>query len=79
MKVSVKLLAIYRSKLPPGTEGNTCEIDLPPGTTFGTALERFKIENDKNSVILVNGIAPNPRQELEDGDVLCAFPAIAGG
>lgn len=79
MRVTIKLLAIYRSKLPPGTEGNTCEIDLPPDTKVEIVLKQFDIENDNSSVILVNGHAVKPGQTLQEGDVLCAFPAIAGG
>ena len=28
MKVSVKLFALYKEKLPEGTEGSTCEIEV---------------------------------------------------
>jgi hypothetical protein len=79
MKISVKLLTLYRNRLPEGTEGNTCELYVPEDTPVEILLARFGIANDKTSVILVNGIVPGPGQLLKEGDVVCAFPAFAGG
>jgi sulfur carrier protein ThiS len=33
----------------------------------------------EESVVLVNGRTPQPGQALQEGDVLCLFPAIGGG
>ena len=79
MKVSVRLIATLRDKLPEGTTGNTCEIEIPAGSAIEDVLRRFDIANDHTNVILVNGRVPDPGQELSEGDVVAAFPAIAGG
>jgi len=79
MKVSVRLLATLQSKLPEDATGTTCEIEVPPGSRVEDVLGRFGIVDDHSNVILVNGHSPAPHQELREGDVVCAFPAIAGG
>ena len=79
MKVSVKLLATYRSKLPEGTEGNACLVDVAEGSQAAEILEGFGVPGGEASVILVNGRPPEPGEKLKEGDVVCAFPAMAGG
>ncbi|HKJ26342.1 MAG TPA: MoaD/ThiS family protein [Anaerolineales bacterium] len=79
MKISVKLLATYRDKLPPDAEGSTCIIEVPEGSRVDIVLERFEISNDNTNVILVNGHSPENSQSLKEGDVVCIFSAMAGG
>ena len=79
MKVTLKLLATYRQNLPAGTPGTTCEIQVPTNAQADTVLAQFNIPIDRTTVILVNGSVPTPGQKLQEGDVLCAFPAMAGG
>ncbi|RME91273.1 MAG: hypothetical protein D6770_00745 [Anaerolineae bacterium] len=79
MKVRVKLIATYRSLLPPGTEGNTVEVDVPPGSTVADVLSRFGVPLDETSVIVLNGLTVEKDTVLSDGDEVSAFSAIAGG
>ncbi len=79
MKISVKLIATLREKLPVGTEGNTCTIEVNDDCTVQEVLAIFEIPDDKTNVILVNGHTPSDVQILTEGDVVCAFSAIAGG
>ncbi len=79
MRVSVKLIATYRSLLPPGTEGNTVEIEVSPGTTVGEVLARFGVPLDETSVIALNGVTVDKDTPLSEGDQVSAFSAIAGG
>lgn len=79
MKVTVKLLATYQKLMPPECIGGGCVLEIAEGDTFEAVLGKFNIPMDKASVILVNGRTPEPGQKLGDGDVICAFPAIAGG
>jgi molybdopterin converting factor small subunit len=79
MKVTVKLLATYRSLLPDGTTGNTCIIELPDGSTYKSILTYFQIEDDRTNVVLVNGLTPDPSDPLNEGDTVCVFSAMAGG
>jgi hypothetical protein len=79
MKVSVKLLALYKVKLPEGTEGSTCEMEVHEDISIEEIMKSFDIAVDPSNVILVNGHVPEPGQKLNEGDVVCAFPAYAGG
>ena len=79
MKVRIKLIATYRTHLPPGTPGNTVEVDMPRGTTVADALSQFSIPLDESSVIVVNGLTVDLDTPLAEGDKVTAFSAVAGG
>jgi molybdopterin converting factor small subunit len=79
MDISVKLLAIYRDKLPHGSQNNTCQIEVPPDTTLRQVVESFDLACDDHNVILLNGRVTDPDQQLHSGDAVCVFPALAGG
>ncbi|MFQ5419201.1 MAG: MoaD/ThiS family protein [Anaerolineae bacterium] len=79
MKIQVKLLATYREYLPTGITGNTHNTKTEKGATAVSVLTQYGVPTDGSSVVLVNGRTPNPDQRLQEGDVVCAFPAIAGG
>lgn len=77
MKVQLKLIATYRELLPPENNGKA-EIDVPEGTTAVSILTDLGVPIDE-SVILVDGRSPNPGETLQEGNVVFAFSAIAGG
>ncbi len=79
MRVIIRFIATYRSCLPPGTDGNSCALELAPGTSVGDLAAQYGIPLDDSSVILVNGHTVDLAALLQDGDVLAAFPAMAGG
>jgi sulfur carrier protein ThiS len=79
MKVSVKLLTVYRSKLPEGTEGNTCTLQIPDGSRIEDLLNEFDIQMDAASVVLINGYSAKELQQLEEDDEVCVYSAMAGG
>jgi sulfur carrier protein ThiS len=79
MKVSVKLLTIFRSKLPEGTEGNTCTLDVPEEYRIEDLLKVFDIPMDSSSVVLINGHSAVGLQQLGEGDEICVYSAMAGG
>jgi hypothetical protein len=79
MRVHIKLLANYRSLLPPGTPGDQISILVPEGSFIESILEMFKIPPIPESVILINGMTFNPEEPLQEDDVICVFPAMAGG
>jgi molybdopterin synthase sulfur carrier subunit len=79
MNISLKLIATYRKFLPEGTPGNTIKLEITPGTKVEVLVSTFGIPVDDTSVIVVNGQTPVDGQELEDGDVVSVFPALAGG
>ena len=77
MKVQLKLIASYRDFLPPENEGKA-EIDVPEGTTAVSILTDFGVPLEE-TVILVDGRTPEPGQTLQEGNVVFAFHATAGG
>ena len=79
MMIRVKMLANYRSVLPPGAKHGTVELDLPEGTTVYDAISRFDIPLNDESVIVLNGLTVDLNTPLQEGDTVTAFSAIAGG
>ncbi len=79
MNVRVKLIATYREHLPPGTNGNITEVDVPPGHTVREVLTPFDIPLDDSSVIVLNGLTVPLDTVVVEGDTVAAFSAIAGG
>lgn len=79
MHIEVKLFATYRDYLPPGSQRGRCELEAVEGETAVSLLTRLGVPTDAASVVLVNGRSPAPDQLLQEGDVVSAFPAIAGG
>lgn len=79
MKITVKLIATYQSLLPPGSVGNTIEIEVPRGTTVAEAMSRFEVPLDDSSVIVLNGLTVDLNTPVSEGDTVTAFSAIAGG
>ena len=79
MRVYVKLIATYREHLPPGTNGNITEVDVPPGSTVREILTPYEIPLDDSSVIVLNGLTVPLDTVVEEGDTVAAFSAIAGG
>ncbi len=77
MKVQLKLIATYREFLPPENHGEA-EIDVAEGATAVSILSDLGVPIDE-SVILVDGRSPNRSETLQEGNVVFAFPAMAGG
>ncbi len=79
MNVQLKLFATLRKYLPPGTQGSACDVALPDGARASDLLSQFGVPVDEHLIILVNGRGADPDALLKDGDVVAAFPAMAGG
>ena len=79
MHVHLKLLANYKNQLPPDTYGNQITILVPEGSFPETILKLYSIPPIPESVILINGKTLCPDEPLQEDDVICAFPAMAGG
>lgn len=78
MKIRIKLLAHYQQYLPPNSASSSYEVDVPPDARVEDVLAGLPVPVEE-SVVLVNGRTPHPSQTLQEGDVLCLFPAIGGG
>jgi len=80
INVSLKFLAAYRKYLPPNAEGQVFHTQVPAGAGPIDILTQFGVPVlDNAGVVLVNGRMPPPDYGLQEGDVVCAFPAVGGG
>ena len=78
MKVTLQLFANLRKLLPPGGDGASCVLEMAAGATVGQALARLKVPTEP-LIVFVNSRHAEMDQELKEGDVIAAFPPIAGG
>ncbi len=81
MQIRVKLFATFREHLPPEAEGGVYEVTVPAGSRAGEVLLRLGVPAGTPGVvvIMIDGRHCPADRILQEGDVLSAFPAIAGG
>ncbi len=80
MKITLRLFASLRKRLPVGSPRGWCELELDDGTTIAQVLDRMEITQKEAQMVLVNGIQNRDfEQVLVADDVLSVFPALAGG
>ncbi|MBP6210241.1 MAG: MoaD/ThiS family protein [Anaerolineales bacterium] len=79
MLIRVKMIANYRDALPPDAKHGVIELNVPEGTTVFDAISRFDIPLNDESVIVLNGLTVDMNTPLQEGDMVTAFSAIAGG
>jgi len=79
MLIRVKMIANYRDVLPREAKNGIVEMDVPEGTTVYDAISRFDIPLNDESVIVLNGLTVDMSTPLQEGDMVTAFSAIAGG
>ena len=79
MMIRVKMIANYRKLLPPEAKNGVVELDIPDGSTLHDAISRFDIPLNDESVIVLNGLTVDLSTPLQEGDIVTAFSAIAGG
>ena len=80
MRVGVKLMASLRSRLPPDAPRGTAALEVEPGTTVASVLDRLGVPSGHVHLVMVNGSMERDRQRmLADGDEVVVFPPVAGG
>jgi len=79
VKVDVCLFATLGRYLPPGASGDRATLEVPERTTVGEVMASLHIPDDLERLQVVNGHDAAADQMLRDGDVLSAFPPLAGG
>jgi len=79
MRIQVKLLATYRRYLPPDAAASSYTMEVRPDTRVEELLAGLPVGQGDETVVLVNGRTPEEGTVLREGDVVCLFPAIAGG
>jgi molybdopterin converting factor small subunit len=80
MKITLRLFANLRKKLPPDSPRGHCELELADGATVRDVLKQMGIPEESAQMILVNGEQDsNLARPLHDGDTVSIFPPLAGG
>jgi len=80
MRITLRLFASLRQRLPPGSPRGQCHLELADGTTVGAVLDQMGIQRPAAQMILVNGLdCKDMDHALEPDDVLSVFPPLAGG
>ncbi len=79
MKVDLRLYASLSRFLPEGKEGNSCIVEIDPGTTIQELFHKLNIPPEAPKVIFLNGIHAQGDEVLKEGDRVGAFPPVAGG
>ncbi len=79
MRVHVRLHTTLRRVTPQGVI-DRLEVDLEPGATVASLLERLEIQPRGGSLLLVvNGKLVQADHMLSDGDEVRLVPGISGG
>jgi len=79
MKIELRLYASLGRYLPENKEGNSCLVEVQPGTTIRELFLRLHLPPEAPKIIFLNGIHALGDEVLNDGDRVGAFPPVAGG
>ena len=84
MKATLKLFASLSKFLPQEARRTSClALELEPGTTVQSLIERYRIPPELCALVLVNGIfvpsTDRAARVMVEGDVLAIWPPVAGG
>ena len=83
MIVKVKLFAVLRARLPPDSNGEDVDLEVPEGTTAQHVIDRLQIPAALAHLVMLDGFHLLPdevrNRTLRPGEVLSIFPPIAGG
>jgi molybdopterin converting factor small subunit len=79
MKIELRLYASLSRYLPEEKDGNSCVVEVEPGTTIRDLFLRFQIPAEARKIIFLNGIHAQGDEVLKNGDRVGAFPPVAGG
>ena len=79
MMIRVKMIANYRDALPKNHKHGVIEMNVADGATVYDVISRFDIPLNDESVIVLNGLTVDMSTPLQEGDMVTAFSAIAGG
>ncbi len=79
MKIYIKPLANYRKllSLPPNCD--QIDVEVSPETLVSDLVAHYGFPPVPESVVLINGLTPLEGAVVTEGDVICVFPAMAGG
>ena len=82
-RIQVKLYAMLRECLPPGSRGVTGEVSIDGQATVRDVLDRLSVPPQWRQLVVLNDQELPPDHwdsvHLQEGDRLAVFPPVAGG
>ena len=83
MRVTLKLYATLAEYLPASAANNAISLELPSSASPHQALDSRGVPRARAHLLLVNGTYVPPEERdlasLQEGDVVAAWPPVAGG
>ena len=83
MKITVKTAGLLGRYLPPGSSGDSAELEVDAGTTALDVMKRLRLPLEGTYLVVLNGTAlpkrERGRRPLEADDVLAIMPPLRGG
>ena len=83
MRIRLELYASLMQYLPPNADRHRATVEVPDGTTAHALLDRFRVPREQAHLVLRNGVFLQPEERdadlLREGDVIAAWPPVAGG
>ena len=83
MQVQLELYASLMRFLPPQAVRHRVTVEVEPGGSVQALLERYQVPFKQAHLVLRNGVFLYPEERgrtlLEEGDVIAAWPPVAGG
>ena len=83
MRIKLRLFAMLETRLPPGSEDHTMELELPGSATARRVIEQMQIPPSMAPLVMIDGTHLPPaeidQRPLQEGETLSIFPPIAGG
>lgn len=83
MRITLKLFAGLDEYLPRDARENTISLELPQDASAHDVLDRLRVPRERAHLVLLNGVylgaAERDATPLQEGDVLAAWPPVAGG
>ncbi|MBT4287859.1 MAG: MoaD/ThiS family protein [Deltaproteobacteria bacterium] len=79
MKIEFNLFASLNQYMPELKNDQPNIMDFESGSSVQDILELLSVPVDQVKLIFVNGVRGKPDYQLQEGDRLGVFPAVAGG
>ena len=83
MRLTLKLYASLAEYLPASARDNQIALEFPLAPTPHQLLDTCHVPHARAHLLLVNGVYVTPDQRdtlaLSEGDVIAAWPPVAGG
>ncbi len=83
MRITVKTAGLLGRYLPPGSGGDSAELEVDAGTTALDVMKRLRLPLERTYLVVLNGTAlpkrERGRRPLEADDVLAIMPPLRGG